>query len=119
MMMNNLDFIIKQIEKRIWTQDCQGKQDLDMPVLSINTRYYPDFTAKPSFMLCDDSIDSDIDYTILLEPKGYIVGESEDECKLKVKEWYISNLKNALEKLLEDKGENNERFDYKTSTGVF
>lgn len=98
--MKNLEFINKQIKSKNWTKDCCGKQDLDMSILSISTRYYPDFTAMPSFLLGDAGIDSDIDYKILLEPNDFIRGESEEECKLKVKEWYISNLKNAIEKLL-------------------
>jgi hypothetical protein len=24
-----------------WTQDCQGKQDFDGPIISVSTRYYP------------------------------------------------------------------------------
>ena len=98
--MKNLKFITKQIKSKNWTKDCCGKQDLDMPILSISTRYYPDFTAMPSFTLCDDVIDSDVDYKILLEPNDYIKGESEEDCKLKVKEWYISNLTNVIGTLL-------------------
>ena len=98
--MKNLEFITKQIKSKNWTKDCCKKQDLDMPILSINTRYYPDFTVMPSFILCDDDIDSDVDYKILLEPNDYIKGESEEDCKLKVKEWYISNLTNVIGTLL-------------------
>lgn len=100
--MKNLEFITKQIKEKLWTDDCSGKQDLDIPILSISTRYYPDFTAIPSFLLGDDDIDSDIDYKILFEPNDFIRGESEEDCKLKVKEWYISNLTNAIGKLLND-----------------
>ena len=102
--MNNLDYIKKQIKKKKWTPDCCGKQDLDLPILSISTRYWPDFTAEPSFILgntgiYDDEPD-DGDYKVLLESKDYIKGESEEDCKTKVKQWYIDNLKTAIEKLL-------------------
>ena len=98
---NNITFIKKQINTRKWALDCGGKQDLDMPILQISTRYYPDFTAIPSFILCDDTIDDDYsDYKLLLAPKDYIRGISEEDCKIKVKQWYIENLRNAIEMLL-------------------
>ena len=100
--MKNLEFITKQIKSKNWTKDGRGKQDLDIPILSISTRYYPDFTAMPSFLLGDTDVDSDIDYKILLEPSDFIKGESEEDCKLKVKEWYVSNLENVIGKLLND-----------------
>lgn len=100
--MNNLDYIKKQIKKKKWTLDCCGKQNLDMPVLSISTRYWPDFTAQPSFLLGNTGIydDDDGDCKVLLEAKDYIKGESEEDCKTKVKQWYIDNLKTVIEKLL-------------------
>ena len=100
--MKNLEFITKQIKSKNWTKDCRGKQDLDIPILSISTRYYPDLRAMPSFLLGDTDVDSDIDYKILLEPSDFIKGESEEDCKLKVKEWYVSNLENVIGKLLND-----------------
>lgn len=100
--MNNLDYIKKQIKKKKWTPDCFGKQNLDMPILSISTRYWTDFIAQPSFLLGNTGIydDNDEDYKVLLEPKDYIEGESEEDCKVKAKQWYMDNLKIAIEKLL-------------------
>jgi len=34
-----------------WTNDCQGKQDLDCCLISLSTRYYPDHTSYPSIYL--------------------------------------------------------------------
>ena len=102
--MNNLDYIKKQIKKKKWTHDCCGKQDLDMPILSISTRYWPDFTAMPSFLLDNTGIydDDDEDCKVLLEANDYIKGESQEDCKTKVKQWYIYNLKTAIKKLLDE-----------------
>lgn len=33
--MNNLNYVKKQIKQKKWTHDCCGKQDLDLPILSI------------------------------------------------------------------------------------
>lgn len=102
--MNNLDYIKKQIKKKKWTHDGCCKQDLDLPILSISTRYWSDFTAQPSFLLGNTGIydDDDGDCKVLLEAKNYIEGESEEDCKVKVKQWYIDNLKTAIEKLLNE-----------------
>ena len=56
----------------------------------------------PGFLLGDADVDSNIDYRVLLEPSDFIKGESEEDCKLKVKKWYVSNLKKVIGKLLND-----------------
>lgn len=89
--------VLDIINKTPWTLDCCGKQDLDFNLLQGSTRYYPDFTAAPSFTCSlHDCKGCEVDYIELLTSDDYIRGDSEDGCKLKVRNWYRENLLKAL-----------------------
>lgn len=92
------------INKSQWTPDCCGKWDLDFTLLKCSTRYWRDYTASPSFIcpLCDAD-GRELDYLTVLELQDgeYIRGESEEECKFKVRQWYKDNLLKAIEILLD------------------
>ena len=76
-----------------WKEDCGGKQNLDFPVLYVETRYYPDFTASPTIYLGETEIAK--------LPEGeYITGESEIECKYKTEQWIKENLSAIIKKIL-------------------
>lgn len=92
--------VIDIINKSPWTPDCGGKWDLDFTLLKCSTRYWRDYTAKPSFICPLYNVDGDeLDYLVILElpEEEYICGESEEECKLKVRQWYRDNLLKAIE----------------------
>jgi hypothetical protein len=88
MKINGIEF-----EDAIWTSDCGGKQDFDFSVLSVSTRYWADFTARPSIFLGDK---------IIVElPKGeYIKGETEIECKNNVEIWVKEKLTEIINKII-------------------
>ena len=101
-----------------WTFDCCGKQDLDFPIIDANTRYWPDFSAVceieflsnfcASAPLFEKYVESDFK-PIVLEKSEIFFGESEEDVKQKVKEWYNAHIVSAIEKalkLIQDKHEN-------------
>ena len=101
-----------------WTLDCSGKQNLDFPIIDANTRYYPDFSAvcEITFLsnFCafarqgEEYVESDF-IPIVLEKSGLFFGESEEDVKQKVKDWYNSHIVSAIGKalkLIQDKYEN-------------
>lgn len=103
--------VMDMINKSVWTPDCGGKWDLDFSVLECETRYWSDCTAKPCF-ICSIRDENGVqqDYYTILEPEGYIEGESEEECKLKVRQWYKDNVISALNILVSIfKEEQNEK----------
>lgn len=96
-----------------WTYDCQGKQDLDFRMVCCDTRYYPDYSAFcnirfmdnfcEEFKSSDESdnpyVESDIE-PITLAKSDLLYGNSEVDIKQKVKDWYNSNMIEAMEKAL-------------------
>lgn len=95
-----MNFLLNVIDNAKWTNDCCGKQDLDFNILQCSTRYYRDYIALPSFICYDYTVD---DYITILgvDIKDCIKGNSEEETKYKVKEWYKNNLVKAIEILLD------------------
>lgn len=85
-------FVNNMIDTAEWTHDCNGKQDLDFPILQASTRYYPDYTAFVGFIVSD----KDGDYRYVLKNDEMIVGMSEEDCKQQCKQWYKDHYKNAL-----------------------
>ena len=89
----------------IWTEDCGGKQDLDFDVLSVSTRYWPDFSARVAFLAegqtrrDERGIMEAPGYDPILD-SGFIYGESEEDVKYKVREWINRNASVALEKMV-------------------
>lgn len=73
---------IKSKDLYKWTSDCCGKQDYDGPVLSLETRLWPDNTAISSVIL--GSLE-DGPYETLCEAS--FEGETEAEVKHKVEKW--------------------------------
>ena len=88
-----------------WTSDCCGKQDLDFEVLSVSTRYWPDHSAKVTFLAEGQTIR---DERGIVECPGYdpilespiIYGSSEEDCKDKVRSWINEHVLEALEKMV-------------------
>lgn len=94
-----------------WTTDCCGKQDLDFSIISCETRYWPDKSAKCAIIFLDDyirnnkidepsTVNSWFEKTTLIE-SDYIYGDSELEVKNKVKKWYNDNVLLAFEKAID------------------
>lgn len=88
----------------IWTQDCQGKQDLDFSILSADTRYYPDMTAICSITFLDiynvekgEYVDG---HSITIAQSEFLSGESEEEVKELVRKWYNEHIISALEQVV-------------------
>ena len=89
----------------VWTKDCQGKEDFDFQVINCDTRYYPDNSVICSIIFLsrfhipedeDGNHYSDGgDYTLL--ESGIIYGESKEDCRKIVKDWYNENVPKALE----------------------
>lgn len=94
--------ILDMICEAEWIDDCFGKQDLDFPLLECSTRYYPDFTASPSFLCCTYKDGNKWDFIRILglHRHEYITGICEEDCKMKVKQWYKDNLVKAIKKFL-------------------
>ncbi len=88
-----------------WTPDCQGKQDLDFEILSVSTRYWPDNSAKVTFLAegqtrrDERGIVECPGYDPILESE-FIYGSSEEDCKEKVRSWINSHVLEALEKMV-------------------
>ncbi len=103
-----------------WTNDCQGKQDYDGPILSISTRYWPrgggywlvdntngkcSDTADPSRQNIRPSATSAIimyhgvsEECFPLTEKDF-EGETEDEVKKLVEEWGQEEMNKIVEAL--------------------
>lgn len=81
-----------------WTNDCQGKQDLDFPIIQAYTRYYPDNSAFCEIVMCPDEGGEGV---ILCE-SGLLNGRSEIDIKENVKAWYNNNYLKALRKAMEE-----------------
>ncbi|MBO8161133.1 MAG: hypothetical protein H0Z24_05805 [Thermosipho sp. (in: Bacteria)] len=73
-----------------WTKDCGSKENFDFSVIRVDTRYWGDYTAKPSIYLGDKVLYE-------LPKEQYIEGDSEIECKYKTEQW----IKEKLEKLID------------------
>lgn len=83
---NNIEFEAE------WSNDCSGKQDLDFNIISVSTRYWPDYTARPSIYLGTKVIHA--------LPRGiYIEGNSEQDCKEKVETWIREKITEIINKL--------------------
>lgn len=82
-----------------WTNDCQGKQDLDFPIIQAYTRYYPDFTAICTIVMCPDEYGGD---GVELCDSGIISGTDDTDIKKKVRVWYNSRYIDALRKAMEE-----------------
>lgn len=87
----------------VWTYDCCGKMDLDFPLVSCDTRYWPDNTCKCCFRLCGGVYNDDErewyephDAIIIME-SDYISGDSKEGCQMKARQWYNDNAVHALE----------------------
>lgn len=71
-----------------WMPDCQGKQDFDGPLISVSTRYWPDFTAHSSIILRlgpKQPNDGGGDYLVWRDRK--FSGDTEAEVKSQVEAW--------------------------------
>lgn len=75
-----------------WTNDCCGKQDLDFPVVNVSTRYWPDYTAKPSIYLGEKVLYE-------LPAEIYIEGQTEAECKYKTEQWIKEKLTELIKRI--------------------
>lgn len=89
--------IIDLIDTAEWTNDCCGKKDLDFPLLQCSTRYYPDMTAYPKFMIYNNATD---EYEFFLEAgmDAPITGKNFEEVSIKTRKWYKEHLKEVAEK---------------------
>lgn len=103
--MENLTRMLDVTKNAVWTTDCCGKEDLDFQVISCDTRYYPDNSVICSitFLSCfhiqpDEEgyhyADGE-DYTLL--ESDIIYGESKEDCRRIVKDWYNENVPKALQ----------------------
>jgi hypothetical protein len=83
---------IEHIEfKAEWTSDCCGKQDYDINIIRVSTRYWPDYTVKSTIYLGD----------AVIYETDYIVGESEADCKVKVEKWVKEKVTEIVNKMFE------------------
>lgn len=80
-----------------WTPDCSGKQDFDIPLISISTRYWPDHTAVASLMLWENA-STHGDYTEL--SRENFNAKSEAELKVQVQAWVKQELVKLYKKVL-------------------
>ena len=92
----------------VWTPDCCGKADLDFNIISADTRFWPDNTARCTITFVGGNYYDNLEYPwhephdgIVLLESDYIRGESKDECQTKVRDWYNKNIKAAIQKALE------------------
>lgn len=92
-----LDFIKKSIDISDWEIDSLGHQFLNKPVLFITTRY-ENCKSSPCFMIGNDEYALPILYT-----NHFIEGSSEEDCKLKTKQWFKDNLEKAISIIIENK----------------
>lgn len=83
----NFDF-----EEIHWKGD-SSRQNLDFPVLYVETSYWGDFTAKPSIFLGEIEIAK-------LPDEEYITGETEAECKFKTEQWIKEQLSEIIKKII-------------------
>lgn len=67
-----------------WELDCQAKQDFDIPLIEVSTRYYPDFTAYPSIVLF---VAGNRHGSYITLARTEIKGKSESEVKAGVEQW--------------------------------
>lgn len=93
MNINGIKFRNFEFEEVEWTLDCCGKQDFDFPVAYVETRYWPDHTAKPSIFLGNKVIAE-------LPDGKYITGETEKECKDNVEQWIKQELCKIIDKII-------------------
>jgi hypothetical protein len=85
MKVEGFDFEVK------WKNDCQDKQDFDINVLQILTRYYGrDNTARPTIYLGE---------TLVKEYDGWIQGDDEEETKRLTEEWIKTELAKIISKI--------------------
>ena len=89
-----------------WTLDCCGKQDLDFSVINAFTRYYPDYTAYCEYIFLHNYSYNSHEYIdsatkpITLCESDLLHGDSEEDIKNRVKEWYNANILSAMEKAI-------------------
>ena len=90
----------------IWTNDCQGKQDLDFSIISADTRYWPDLSAKCTLLFLDDFNYNTNEYEygihppIVIAESDFITGATEEEVKLNVRKWYNEHIVSAMEEVI-------------------
>lgn len=92
----------------VWTPDCCGKEDLDFNIISADTRYWPDNSAKCTIFFVEGNFYSNLEYKwnepyngVVLVESDYIRGSDKDDCQKKVREWYNEHVREALIKALE------------------
>lgn len=81
-----------------WSDDCQGKKDYDGRLISISTRYWPDYTANASIH---------IDYG---EPDQYGFGDYQELADINFKGNSETDTKEQVEKWVD------EQFNFITQT---
>lgn len=95
------DMAIDVTRNAVWTDDCCGKKDLDFDLITADTRYWPDNTAKCSLSFIDNIREPTGGYErILLIQSDYIKGESHEEVDSLVRKWYNDNAIPAMEKAI-------------------
>lgn len=86
----------------VWTDDCCGKMDLDFPVVSCDTRYWPDNSCKCHIRLCGGVyLEKEREWhephdSITIMESDYIRGDSKEECQTKSRQWYNEHIVQAL-----------------------
>lgn len=96
--MKKIDYLRHAIRDCEWTPSACGRQYFDASLISIDTLYFPeDYTAAVGFVVPHKDGATDDIY----ESKSYIKGTSEEDCKMKVKRWYLRNLEKVLKLLLD------------------
>ena len=87
-----------------WTQDCQGKQDLDFSIISADTRYWPDLSAKCTLLFLDNFNYEVGEYgvhsPIVIAESDFITGATEAEVKSNVRKWYNEHIISAMEEVV-------------------
>ena len=87
-----------------WTQDCQGKQDLDGELLSLSTRFWPLFHAGSDKVQAIASLQLRVRLEARMPCGGpkdpawrsaWFYGDTEDEVKRAVEKWARARLAEA------------------------
>ena len=93
-----------------WTTDCQGKEDLDFPLISCFTRYWPDHSAMCEIVFlhnfCENAktgedpyVKSDVEPKILAESE-IMHAKNKQQIRRKVRNWYNSHVIEAMDMAL-------------------
>lgn len=84
----------EMIENAEWSLDCHDKQNFDFNVLSVDTRYYPDFSAYSSIYLRLDKHGTGVNVR-----EKQFKSDSESATKQLVEDWLKTHLAELLTRL--------------------